>query len=202
MMTPPTEMLFGTCRQLLFSRDGAIEGCLITVKGKTAQVSMTSEEGSLLSQMIGPGKRMRILATPDLSADAIDAPHPVFCFVALADSQGEPLDMPDIEPGASAISGQVSMLTYAQHGQPNGVVLDTGEFITLVRTRCGRRHFAPARKCAPLASCAARCWDHACSTHDSSTAFRPPNYFFERPSILSSICSTTFPTALRALPDA
>ena len=129
MMTPPTEMLFGTCRQLLFSRDGAIEGCLITVKGKTAQVSMTSEEGSLLSQMIGPGKRMRILATPDLSADAIDAPHPVFCFVALADSQGEPLDMPDIEPGASAISGQVSMLTYAQHGQPNGVVLDTGEFI-------------------------------------------------------------------------
>ena len=124
-----SEMLFGTCRQLLFSRTGDIEGVLVSVKGRTVQVSMTIAEGAALAETIGPGKRMRLLATAQLFPVPGAAPHPLYKFLSLSDTGGDPLPLPFTAPGESALAGQVSAVHYATSGEANGVLLDTGEFI-------------------------------------------------------------------------
>jgi hypothetical protein len=56
-MAQQTELLSGTCQQLLFSPKGGIEGLLLTVKGKTVQVSMPPDIGVAMARKVAPGKR-------------------------------------------------------------------------------------------------------------------------------------------------
>ena len=128
-MAHPSELLSGTCRQLLFSPKGGVEGVLLAVKGRTLQVSLSADEGAALARLTASGKRLRVLATADHSPKTRDAAHPVYQFESLADAAGHPITLPADEPGATAIKGVVAALHFARHGQPNGVVLDTGEFI-------------------------------------------------------------------------
>lgn len=128
-MADTTELLSGTCRQLLFSPKGGIEGVLLAVKGRTLQVSMSADEGAVLARLTGAGKRLRLLASADHSPKTADAAHPVYRFESLADGAGHALDLPADQPDGSAIKGVVASLHFARHGQPNGVVLVSGEFI-------------------------------------------------------------------------
>lgn len=130
-MAHPREMLSGTCENLLFSPRGGIEGVLMSVQGRKLQISMTQETGAAMAQKTAPGKRLRVLATADHSPKTADAAHPVYQFDALADASGQPLDWPGETDGSTTIKGVVERIHYARHGQPNGVVLATGEFIHL-----------------------------------------------------------------------
>jgi len=51
--------------------------------------------------------------------------HPVFHFVAVEGEKNEH------GAGPGHVTGTVKRLNYARHGEPNGVVLDTGDFIHL-----------------------------------------------------------------------
>ncbi len=128
-MPASSQLLSGTCRQLLFSPKGGIEGVLLSVKGKTVQVSMGPAEGVALAGLTAPGKRLRLLATADHSPKTADAVHPVYQLQALADGAGQPADWPDADAEGATLKGVVAALHYARHGQPNGVVLDSGQFI-------------------------------------------------------------------------
>ena len=127
-MSPKTELLSGTCQHFLFSPKGAIEGLLLQTKGKTIQVSIRPEVGTSLANKTGPGKRLRLLATLDKSPKAADGDHPVYEFEALTDRTGTALPPLD---GLTQMKGVVARIHYAKHGQPNGVVLETGEFVHL-----------------------------------------------------------------------
>jgi len=50
---------------------------------------------------------------------------------ALAQVTGQAIEDPDVEPGETAIKGLVQAWHFARHGEPNGVILETGEFIHL-----------------------------------------------------------------------
>lgn len=128
-MQSAPELLSGTCRQFLFSPKGDVEGLLLTMKGRTVQVSMTAEVGAAMSRSTAPDKRLRLIGVPDHSPKTGDATHPVYQFESLADSAGNPVDGPNTEPGEGALKGVVAALHFARHGQPNGVVLDSGAFI-------------------------------------------------------------------------
>lgn len=130
-MRQPSEFINGTCQQLLFSPKGGIEGALVKVKGGLVQVSMRPEAGAVFARAIGPGKRLRVMAAPDRSPKTADAAHPVYQFESFADVAGQAIDLPDTDPANTAIKGTVAALHFARHGQPNGVVLDSGEFIHL-----------------------------------------------------------------------
>ena len=130
-MAKQSELISGTCQQLLFSPKGGIEGALVKVKGAVVQVSMHPDTGAALARRIGPGKRLRVLAVVDHSPKTSDAAHPVYQLEALADAVGAAIDWPDTDPTHSTVKGVVASLHYARHGQPNGVVLETGEFIHL-----------------------------------------------------------------------
>jgi len=130
---PQAEFLEGTCRQFLFSPKGAIEGVLMRVERKLVQVSMTAEQGAVLSLLTRPGQRLRVRAELDRSGKAAESTHPVYKFEALADAEGQALQWPatPTDHDATTITGIVAHVHFARHGQPNGVVLEGGEFIHL-----------------------------------------------------------------------
>jgi hypothetical protein len=128
---PKPELLSGTCTQMLFSPQGDIEGLLFTVKGHTVQLSMGPKDGAQLARHFSPGKRLHLLAVTDLSPKTAQGVHPVYLLDSLADAAGKPVAWPDTEPSSQTVAGVVASLHYARHGQPNGVMLATGEFIHL-----------------------------------------------------------------------
>ena len=116
---------------LLFSPKGGIEGVLIAVKSNVRQVSTDPETGAVLAKITGPGKRLRLLAVADHSPKTKHSHHPVYKFVSFADASGNPIELPEADLDNVTIRGVVESMHYARHGQPNGVVLETGEFIHL-----------------------------------------------------------------------
>lgn len=131
MLKAPAEFINGVVRQWLYSPKGAVEGVLLSVKGKAVQITTTPAEGAGLARGSGVGKRLRVLATADRSAKAAQGDHPVHAFHQLADAAGQPLASPVTDPLHSQVKGVVAALHYARHGQPNGVLLANGEFIHL-----------------------------------------------------------------------
>jgi len=128
-MPHPTESIVGTCERLLFSPKGGIEGALLKVKGALVQVTMDPREGAALWRGKGPGSRVRMLADADHSPKARGAAHPVYRFKSFANAAG--LAVGGDGPAHTTIKGIVAALHYARHGEPNGVILDGGEFVHL-----------------------------------------------------------------------
>lgn len=125
------ELLSGTCQYLLFSPKGGVEGVSMQVQGKTVQISMPPDIGAAMAQKTGPGKRLRVLATADHSSKTAEGAHPVYQFESLADAAGQATEWPGEQGGLTSMKGTVARIHYAKHGQPNGVVLESGEFIHL-----------------------------------------------------------------------
>lgn len=130
-MAKTLDFLNGSCRQWLLSPKGDIEGVLLTVKRATVQLTTNPAQGNLLYQATAPGKRLRVLAARDQSAKAADGAHPVYAFVDFAGADGQAVPSPAADPQQAKLKGVVAALHYARHGQPNGVVLEGGEFIHL-----------------------------------------------------------------------
>ena len=130
-MSKHSEFIHGTCQQLLFSPKGGIEGALLKMKGRVLQVSVPPDQGAALAQMTGPGRQLRVLAVADHSPKTREGAHPVFKFEVFADAAGQAVEGPGKEAGPTTIKGVVAAWHYARHGEANGVILETGEFIHL-----------------------------------------------------------------------
>lgn len=92
---------------------------------------MPPDKGAALSQVTGPGRNLRVLAMPDHSPKTAQGAHPVFKFESFADVSGQAIEVPEAKPGWTTIKGMVGSWHFARHGEPNGVILETGEFIHL-----------------------------------------------------------------------
>jgi hypothetical protein len=122
----------GKCERLLFSRKGGVDGVLIRIRrAGIVQVAMHAADGMFLARCTAPGKPIRLLAIPDHSAKAARSPHPVYIFCSYADPQGKAIESDELLPADIRMGGTVAALHFARHGQPNGVVLESGEFIHL-----------------------------------------------------------------------
>jgi hypothetical protein len=130
-MAKTPEFITGVCRQWLISPKGEIEGVLLAVKGTVVQVAADPASGAVLRRATAPGKRLRVLALPDHSPKTAAAAHPVYRFSSFADAAGQACEAPGTDPTKAVRKGVVASLHFAKHGEPNGVVLETGEFIHL-----------------------------------------------------------------------
>jgi len=121
-----TETLSGQLQQVLFSPKGGIEGLLMMVGTKPIQVSMepSSIDPGVLAAAIG--KSIELQGSPDHSPKAKDGMHPVYQLKSIIKIGGKAL-----KPNGAGhpISGVVASIHYAKHGEPNGVILESGEFI-------------------------------------------------------------------------
>jgi hypothetical protein len=130
-MAARPEFIHGTCQYLLFNPKGGIEGALLRMKGSVVQVTVPPDQGATLMRVTGPRRQLRVLAVPDTSPKAAGGAHPVFRFASFADVSGRAIDMPDPAHGQATVKGIVAAWHFARHGEPNGVFLETGEFIHL-----------------------------------------------------------------------
>jgi hypothetical protein len=121
-----TQTLSGRLQQLLFSPKGAIEGLLIKVGSNSIQVSMEQSVADVSALAQAAGKAIEVTASPDQSPWTKDGAHPVYKLAVITRVDGKAFkSYGDAHP----ISGVVSSIHYAKHGEANGVVLKSGEFI-------------------------------------------------------------------------
>jgi hypothetical protein len=120
------EVLSGRLQQLLFSPKGSIEGLLLTVKSKTVQVSMKQDDAHPTALHQALGKPIELKALRDHSPKTKHGAHPVYKLRAITKLAGAAAPGGD---GAPAVHGVVAAIHYSRHGHPNGVILESGEFI-------------------------------------------------------------------------
>lgn len=120
-----SENLSGRLQQLLFSPKGGIEGLLLTVDSKIIQVSMKPGSADANALYDAIGKSIEVRASADLSPKTKSGAHPVYQLDRITMLAGRAFK----SDGARPIEGVVSHIHYAKHGEPNGVILKSGEFI-------------------------------------------------------------------------
>ncbi len=117
----------GHLQQLLFSPKGGLEGMLIAVQNEPLQVSMepATADPDALSKAIG--RRIEVTVVPDHSPKTRAAAHPVFKLASIRKVAGKLFK--SNTANHDRIRGVVASIHYAKHGEPNGVILTSGEFI-------------------------------------------------------------------------
>lgn len=122
----PTQTLSGELQQLLFSPKGAIEGLLMKVDTKSIQVSMEPATAVARTLVEALGKPIEVQGSEDHSPKTKHSAHPVYTLSAITRIAGRAFKF---NGDSSAINGVVASIHYARHGEPNGVILESGEFI-------------------------------------------------------------------------
>ena len=120
-----SESLSGLLQRLLFSPKGGIEGLLLKVDSKAIQISMEpgSADANALNDAVG--KPIEVKASADHSPKTKYGAHPVYQLDGITKLAGKAFKSNVTQP----ISGIVAHIHYAKHGEPNGVILESGEFI-------------------------------------------------------------------------
>jgi hypothetical protein len=120
-----TRTISGVVRQHNFSPKGEIEGLLLDTSTGTVQVNFPHGPEAGARPTPPPGTTLRLAVAPDRHAAKHEpGDHQVCEFVSDADAGPDPTD-------GNRAEGVVVRLNYARHGEPNGVVLDTGDFVHL-----------------------------------------------------------------------
>jgi hypothetical protein len=85
----------------------------------------------MAARAVSVGQAVQIAASPE-GHEVPDAEHPVYGLISFEPSNGTgpAVDGPSHE-GIVRVEGTVSRFNYARHGEPNGVVLDNGDFLHL-----------------------------------------------------------------------
>jgi hypothetical protein len=121
-----SQTLSGHLNQILFSPKGGLEGLLMTVDDETLQISMpsTATDAEALSRAVG--QDIEVKAAADESPKTKHGAHRVYKLEVITKIAGKAF-----KPSADndRIKGVVAAIHYAKHGEPNGVILESGEFI-------------------------------------------------------------------------
>lgn len=134
------ESLTGTVQAFNFAPKGEIDGLLLDVDGKTVQVNIPPDKGPGVERLVGLSIAVVVGPEPKV-ADHPKGDHPVHKFIAFQGESAEAKPPHKPEPKRAheghgheepiEVSGTVERLNYAKHGEANGVVLNTGDFVHL-----------------------------------------------------------------------
>ncbi len=121
----------GQFTQLIYSPKGGIEGLLIETGGTPTQFVTDPQDPSVLQLFaeLQPGQTLLVEGTeagPSPKGPKGEAAHFVYRFERLAAIDGRE---PEPTHRHAEVSGKVERFNYAKHGAPNGVVLDSGDFV-------------------------------------------------------------------------
>jgi hypothetical protein len=119
------ESLNGQLQQMLFSPKGGIEGLLLKVDHKLLQVSIEpgSADANVLKDAVG--KPIEVIASADHSPKTKGRAHRVYQLDGITTLAGKGFKSRAPQP----IRDVVAHIHFAKHGEPNGVILESGAFI-------------------------------------------------------------------------
>lgn len=126
-----TQMLSGTLLQFVFSPKGAVEGLYIAQPDEApVQVVVPLMCSDAIARSLRAGDRVTVRVGLEDERDN-DELHHVFRLHAMLNESGKPLSVGGDMDGRSKVVGKVKYLNFAKHGEPNGVVLESGDFVHL-----------------------------------------------------------------------
>ena len=124
------ELVSGKFQCLVFSPKGSVEGVLLDVEGEVAQIVFErgDEAAPLAFETLKKGHDVVVRAMRQGKSPKGESPHDVLACVRLVSIDGrKPAKTKAVK--AAAFSGTVMRFNFARHGEANGVVLDSGDFI-------------------------------------------------------------------------
>jgi hypothetical protein len=125
-----SEIIDGEFQYPIYSPKGGIEGALLHAGNDPVQLVFEPHggPGAEAFAKLKAGEAVSVEAHAEAPSDKGEAQHLVYRFERLISVNGHKPAKP--APGAQALfSGTVVRLNFARHGEANGVVLDSGDFI-------------------------------------------------------------------------
>lgn len=122
---PHLRRLRGSFRQPLFSPSGRLEGLLLEVGQRTAQIVLESGHVPPPLSRIEVGQFLSLEAV-EVADEPGERRHPIYAFRALIAIDGKPA-----QTAPAVLRGRVTGINYARDGQADGVMLDSGDFVHL-----------------------------------------------------------------------
>jgi hypothetical protein len=125
------EKFRGVLQDFNLSPRGGVEGFLLHLEGQTVQVNVTPDVGFAVVRGIGQHVEATVEADP-ATAKPSRGEHPVYNLVTLHGADGKVLIFSRNDDGDIAtVQGVVRRINYTRHGEPNGVVMESGDFVYL-----------------------------------------------------------------------
>jgi len=114
----------GTVQAFNVSPKGAYEGLLLETEGEVIQTNFPQSFGATMADLASAGTEIQV----EIEPEEVDghACHPVFRLLTVANAGQKKFSLVE---GDSQFSGKVERLNYALHGEVNGAILDTGDFL-------------------------------------------------------------------------
>jgi len=118
----------GRFLHLIYSPGGGIEGLLTDTDGAITQFVTDPKDAASLDRLasLKPGQAVVVEGIEEAPSPKGEAAHMVYRFQRFASVDGKAADEPN-ESGE--VRGEVVRFNYARHGEPNGFVLDGGDFV-------------------------------------------------------------------------
>ena len=134
-------ILNGTVKSLNFAPKGEVDGLILAVAGEVIQVNIPPDRAEQARDLVGKSVELEVGLEPKV-AEHPKGEHIVHKLIAFA---GEKKDdhpapkPPGHKPPQHAhdkgehvdVRGKVERINFAKHGEANGVVLDSGDFVHL-----------------------------------------------------------------------
>ena len=110
------------------SPKGAYEGLLLQAKDELIQINFPQEFAAKIAELAPPESAVQVQVEPQETKD--HACHPVFRLVGLINSDKGKFSLAAGNGHKDGhFSGKVERLNYALHGEVNGAILDSGDFL-------------------------------------------------------------------------
>ncbi len=117
----------GTVEALNVSPKGFYEGFLLRTGKRLRQVNLRGGESATVDARVIPGAR--VTAEVEEEDPRGEPEHDVFRLVRLLNIDGHAPEAP--QEGPQEFTGVIERLNYALHGEVNGGILDSGDFLHL-----------------------------------------------------------------------
>jgi hypothetical protein len=128
----PAVDLTGTIEAFNYSPRGDIDGVMLKMSDKTAQINLPPGMGVALSQ-VSLGSTLKVSACPEPG----QADHPIYELQSLTTEQGKKISAPGVgDDKFLHEEATIKQLNYARRGEVDGALLDNGDFV----------HVGPAAK--------------------------------------------------------
>jgi hypothetical protein len=123
------QRISGLFKHAIYSPKGMIEGILLDVDEQAVQIVIEPDDPLAESfAKLKPGVKLEVETEGEVHSRKGAAAHAVHHLHRLI-SVGGKAQQP--EPAQQRVKGVVARFNYAKHGEPNGVVLDSGDFVHL-----------------------------------------------------------------------
>lgn len=120
----------GIVQSFNVSPKGNYEGFLLDTNGERIQINFPQQWAASIAGVAAPGTPIHVEIEPREVHG--HSSHPVFQLLTLSNEKKERFSLQDsIASGNAHFSGKVERLNFALHGEVNGAILDSGDFLHL-----------------------------------------------------------------------